>query len=289
MTLKNVIEGVVILLIALLIFSYIVDPTVRYKITNVLSEVKSDIKSNVEETPKIIGIPITKETSCESFAKNLIPKEMVLSFNMWKGDSYDYDWDKKEWRLKDFNISNFIESNVISVSIDWLDGKETEFLSSSVTEPLKFGWQKGQNTNYLYFSKPTWEEKIQYSNKLIDKEGNILGTFSFSLTDVILKPKGDVRIEVGRLNEKYFFYHNAEIINYSFNHCSMPTGVDLNKYIKINKTNNLGHICNYNAYNCSDFDTHAEAQAVFEACGGVNNDIHRLDGDGDGVACEWLP
>ena len=47
-------------------------------------------------------------------------------------------------------------------------------------------------------------------------------------------------------------------------------------------------ICSYNAYNCSDFSTHAEAQEVFEYCGGVNNDIHVLDGDKDGVACEGL-
>jgi len=48
-------------------------------------------------------------------------------------------------------------------------------------------------------------------------------------------------------------------------------------------------ICSYNAYNCSDFKTHAEAQAVFEYCGGISNDIHRLDGDSDGIACESLP
>jgi len=48
-------------------------------------------------------------------------------------------------------------------------------------------------------------------------------------------------------------------------------------------------ICSYNAYNCSDFKTHAEAQAVFEYCGGVSDDIHRLDGDNDGIACESLP
>ncbi len=50
-----------------------------------------------------------------------------------------------------------------------------------------------------------------------------------------------------------------------------------------------GVICSYNAYNCSDFSTHAEAQRVFEACGGVSSDIHRLDGNKDGVACESLP
>ena len=48
-------------------------------------------------------------------------------------------------------------------------------------------------------------------------------------------------------------------------------------------------ICSYNAYNCSDFKTQAEAQGVFEYCGGITNDIHRLDADKDGLACESLP
>jgi len=48
-------------------------------------------------------------------------------------------------------------------------------------------------------------------------------------------------------------------------------------------------ICSHNVYNCSDFSTQAEAQSVFEYCGGVTNDIHRLDADKDGLACESLP
>lgn len=47
--------------------------------------------------------------------------------------------------------------------------------------------------------------------------------------------------------------------------------------------------CSSNTYNCTDFKTHAEAQALFECCGGAKNDIHRLDSDGDGLACESLP
>ena len=47
--------------------------------------------------------------------------------------------------------------------------------------------------------------------------------------------------------------------------------------------------CTKNVYNCSSFKTHAEAQAAFEACGGDANDIHRLDPDKDGKACESLP
>ena len=46
--------------------------------------------------------------------------------------------------------------------------------------------------------------------------------------------------------------------------------------------------CSSNVYNCDDFSTHEEAQLVFEYCGGIGNDIHRLDGDEDGIACESL-
>lgn len=38
---------------------------------------------------------------------------------------------------------------------------------------------------------------------------------------------------------------------------------------------------------CTDFATHAEAQAFFESAG--QGDPHRLDRDGDGIACESLP
>jgi micrococcal nuclease len=49
------------------------------------------------------------------------------------------------------------------------------------------------------------------------------------------------------------------------------------------------YVCTYDAYNCGDFSTHAEAQSVYESCGGLSHDIHRLDGDKDGEACESLP
>ncbi len=42
-------------------------------------------------------------------------------------------------------------------------------------------------------------------------------------------------------------------------------------------------------YNCSDFDTQPEAQEFFINAGGPNEDVNRLDGDNDGVACESLP
>ena len=48
--------------------------------------------------------------------------------------------------------------------------------------------------------------------------------------------------------------------------------------------------CASNRYNCSHFPTQAEAQAVYECCmKKVGYDVHRLDRDKDGIACEALP
>ena len=44
-----------------------------------------------------------------------------------------------------------------------------------------------------------------------------------------------------------------------------------------------------NIYDCADFNTQAEAQKIFERDGGPNIDVHHLDRDGDGLACEALP
>ena len=47
--------------------------------------------------------------------------------------------------------------------------------------------------------------------------------------------------------------------------------------------------CRGNVYNCSDFRGRIEAQAAFQACGGIGRDMHGLDEDRDGLACERLP
>jgi len=46
---------------------------------------------------------------------------------------------------------------------------------------------------------------------------------------------------------------------------------------------------NADDYNCDDFSTQSQAQTFFEKVGGLGNDLNRLDGDKDGVACEALP
>lgn len=55
-------------------------------------------------------------------------------------------------------------------------------------------------------------------------------------------------------------------------------------------TTGLLYICTTDTYNCSDFNTQAEAQEVFDYCVDRGfGDIHRLDFDGNNVACESLP
>lgn len=48
--------------------------------------------------------------------------------------------------------------------------------------------------------------------------------------------------------------------------------------------------CDFNRYNCSDFATQVEAQGCFDFCQQeTGEDIHSLDGGGDGLVCESLP
>ncbi|MEX2017605.1 MAG: excalibur calcium-binding domain-containing protein [Candidatus Pacearchaeota archaeon] len=47
--------------------------------------------------------------------------------------------------------------------------------------------------------------------------------------------------------------------------------------------------CGEDLYNCGDFSTQAEAQAVYDVCIEQGaGDVHGLDNDGDGVVCESL-
>lgn len=48
--------------------------------------------------------------------------------------------------------------------------------------------------------------------------------------------------------------------------------------------------CDADTKNCSDFATQPEAQACFDHCMALTGrDVHRLDQNNDGVACESLP
>lgn len=61
---------------------------------------------------------------------------------------------------------------------------------------------------------------------------------------------------------------------------------------RVNVTENgtwlIGECQKKDNFNCSNFAYQEEAQRLFDECGGVENDIHRLDGDKDGIVCESL-
>lgn len=46
--------------------------------------------------------------------------------------------------------------------------------------------------------------------------------------------------------------------------------------------------CEADEYNCSDFIYQAQAQDVMERCGDGGKDVHGLDGNNNGIACESL-
>ena len=48
--------------------------------------------------------------------------------------------------------------------------------------------------------------------------------------------------------------------------------------------------CSDDDYNCADFNTHQEAQDCYNTCADrTGDDVHGLDADHDGSACEQLP
>ena len=51
----------------------------------------------------------------------------------------------------------------------------------------------------------------------------------------------------------------------------------------------IGEECQKEKLNCANFAYQEDAQDLFEKCGGLENDVHGLDGDNDGLVCEALP
>ena len=71
--------------------------------------------------------------------------------------------------------------------------------------------------------------------------------------------------------------------------CEQSTPITPVPIVKEESNQDYGsYTCSSNKYNCGDFSSHDEAQAVFEMCGGVDDDIHQLDTDKDGLACESI-
>lgn len=65
---------------------------------------------------------------------------------------------------------------------------------------------------------------------------------------------------------------------------------ELKDYVEMMKALQENAECSFNAYDCKNFSTQVEAQAVMFYCKSQGNgDIHYLDADNDSKACESLP
>ncbi len=60
--------------------------------------------------------------------------------------------------------------------------------------------------------------------------------------------------------------------------------------IAVGEPNPNGYNCSADVYNCGNFTTQAQAQTVYDYCIAQGaGDIHQLDSNKDGRACESLP
>lgn len=67
------------------------------------------------------------------------------------------------------------------------------------------------------------------------------------------------------------------------------TQQDLNRSESLVRLDGQDYTCKSNAYDCSHFSIQSAAQKLYLSCGGSMNDVHWLDADKDGEACESLP
>lgn len=69
-----------------------------------------------------------------------------------------------------------------------------------------------------------------------------------------------------------------------------PKGLPVNSLYRPTPKPSVTCTCTDIMYYCSDFSTQREAQKCYNYCmDKVGYDVHRLDGDNDGTACEWNP
>ncbi len=149
---------------------------------------------------------------------------------------------------------------------DLILGKEVR-LVKDVSEVGKYG----RLVRYIYLEDET------FVNELIVREG--YGKVYWYEPDVTLCSIIQKAENYARENKLGIWKENEEDININLNIEQTINEQDVNYVCD----------CSSNIYNCDDFITHAEAQNCYEYCASViGSDIHWLDGDDDGLACEDL-
>ncbi|KKP33244.1 MAG: hypothetical protein A2312_00360 [Candidatus Staskawiczbacteria bacterium RIFOXYB2_FULL_32_9] len=137
---------------------------------------------------------------------------------------------------------------------------------------------QGERDKYQRLLRYVWLEDGTFFNKLMISEG-----YAFEYTyDTIYKYQAEFKqAEISaRTSKKGLWADNV----CDQTKVQTPVQIITSQPADTSKIN-----CSSNTYNCTDFKRQKEAQQVFDFCGGVNNDIHKLDADKDGLVCESLP
>lgn len=178
---KNVIIAVLVLVVALLIYGYLVDPVAKFQIQESVSNIKTNLFNGVD------NIPSLKENSCKEAIDDLIPNVLILSLN--KGTQINNYW----------SDGSFIEK----------DGKycwDKEFTLND----FRKGFEDGENINYYYYNDV--DCNITFSKQIVDEEGNILGTKKFDIRPVIKLSDKQIETSEGEFDastNKFVFTWNG--------------------------------------------------------------------------------
>lgn len=160
----------------------------------------------------------------------------------------------------------------------------------------KFSMKDGKHTihipNTLVFNKPkkTAEAISQIVKDLRDSKKFEKRRYkSKEISDVLSKEfKEDIKEEIKKDFEQENLKKDRKI--WLILLIALIILANIIIFTIINKSSKNNIECSSNIYECSDFQTHAEAQKVFEKCKSEGKkDIHKLDSDGDGFVCETLP
>lgn len=160
---KQIFIGVIILVIAMTVFSYFFNPSVKYKISSLSSDIKEKASSTMEK------VPTQSKTNCKEWAKDMTPK-------YWLGSGNYEDQEIMYW--DDGSI------------IDYLERGELPLKSC-----LRTGSGDGENINHLYYNPKSLGSlgtfgkcsSIVYSKQVISPSGEILGTNKFTINPILKK------------------------------------------------------------------------------------------------------
>ena len=172
---KYIIESVIVLVIALIIFGYFFNPMVKYQTKEFITDVQKKFKNEINS--KLEAIPTPEKVECKKKAEELIPELYLFS-------------SKPKTQVNNY----------------WNDGSEIKDLSKDsdvafwvgLANCFRAGTNEGENINYLYpisedeknaigSLKKYCQSSFSYSEKIIADDGTVLGYNSFTVTPSILK------------------------------------------------------------------------------------------------------